>query len=79
MAGIKNCQIETPAARATIISLAFAKRQNANIAPNKTVNGRIVSVVYTVSVVPEKAGIQFSVSPPWSPAVAELTLEGYAT
>ena len=43
IAGNKNCQIETPADLETTISLAFANRQKANIAPNKTVNGKIVS------------------------------------
>ena len=38
-AGIRNCQTETPAARATTSSLLRVNRQNASIVPNRIANG----------------------------------------
>ena len=39
IAGIRNCQTETPAARATTSSLLRVSRQNASIVPNRIANG----------------------------------------
>jgi hypothetical protein len=41
IAGARNCQTETPAARATTSSLLRVRRQNAIIAPKRTAKGRI--------------------------------------
>ena len=38
-AGVRNCQTETPAARATTSSLLRVSRQNASIVPNRMANG----------------------------------------
>ncbi len=39
IAGVRNCQTETPEARATTNSLLRVRRQKASIVPNRIANG----------------------------------------
>ena len=45
-AGVRNCQTETPAARATTSSLLRVSRQNASIVPNRIANGMTSCAVW---------------------------------
>ncbi len=47
--GARNCQTETPAARATTSSSLRVRLMKAAIAPNRTTKGRICSVTIGVS------------------------------
>ena len=46
--GVRNCQTDTPAARATTNSILRDKFRNAIIEPNRTANGRACSAIVGV-------------------------------